>query len=112
MPYVQLDSNGYILSLRQTIDDDHQEYKRPTDPDVINFLTRNEEKSQSKNVLAESDKDIARASEDLIYLLISKNIILFTELPDALQNKLLGREKLRSSLHGVMDNFLDDGEVL
>ena len=112
MPYVQRDNNGLILSLRQSPDKDHQEYQQPTDLDIIHFLTDSEQIDQSKQALAESDKDIARVTEDLIHLLISKNTLLFTELPQAVQNKLLGREKLRSHLHSVMEDFLDDSESL
>ena len=60
-----------------------------------------------KSALADSDRDLARATEDLIQLLIEKNLILFTELPEAVQQKLLNRERLRSSLQQA-DSFLDD----
>ena len=112
MPYVQYDKNGLMLSLRQTADQYHQEYKHPTDPEIVKFLTAQDAIEPSKDALAESDKDIARVTEDLINLLISKNLILFTELPEAVQHKLLGRERLRSRLNGVMENFLDDDESL
>jgi hypothetical protein len=112
MPYIRRDSNGSILSLTQTMDSLHQEYIHPTEKELIEFLTGKEQIDLSKSALAESDKDIARVTEDLINLLISKNIILFTELPEAVQQKLLGREKLRSNLTGVMENFLDDDESL
>ena len=112
MPYAYRDNNGLVVSLTQTPDDQHQEYIPPTDKEVIEFLTGQEHVDLSKDALAESDRDIARVTEDLINLLISKNIILFTELPEAVQQKLLGREKLRSNLNGVMENFLDDDESI
>lgn len=112
MPYVKRDSDRNIHSITQYSDSDHQEFLAATSSEIVDFLTQQNEESLSKDVLAESDKDIARVTEDLINLLISKNIILFTELPEAVQAKLLRREKLRSSLNGVMDDFLDDNELL
>lgn len=112
MPYIKRNDDHSIHSIAQHKDNDHQEYLAATASDVVNFLSNQKEVDLSKHALAESDKEIARITEDLINLLISKNVILFTELPDAVQQKLLGREKLRSSLNGVMDNFLDDDELL
>jgi hypothetical protein len=112
MPYIQRNTHGGIVSLATAADELHTEYLKPTAKDVVEFLAYQGEVDLSKYALAESDKDIARVTEDLINLLISKNIILFTELPDAVQQKLLNREKLRSSLQGVMDNFLDDSDSI
>ncbi|MFT6387668.1 MAG: hypothetical protein ACJAUP_001040 [Cellvibrionaceae bacterium] len=112
MPYVKRNDDRSIHSIAQNKDDEHQEYLAATESDIANFLSGQKETDLSKHALAESDKEIVRVTEDLINLLISKNIILFTELPDAVQQKLLSREKLRSSLNGVMDNFLDEDELL
>lgn len=60
--------------------------------------------------LKSSDLDIARITEDLIYLLVQKNVILFTELPEIVQEKLLSRETLRDKLSGVMLSPLSDDE--
>jgi len=62
--------------------------------------------------LQKSDADIARVTEDLIYLLVQKNIILFTELPEAVQAKLLSREKLRDELSGRVVSPLSDDETI
>lgn len=112
MPYIKRDANGAIVSLTQSTDAEHTEYIQPTSNEVIDFLAGCDETDLSRQALAESDKDIARITEDLIYLLISKNIILFTELPEAVQQKLLHREKLRAHLTGVMENFLDEDESI
>ncbi len=112
MPYIKRNSDGSIVSLSHVSDEFHQEQISATSNEIVEYLSKQKEMELSKSALAESDKDIARVTEDLINLLISKNIILFTELPQAVQEKLLGREKLRSSLNGVMDNFLDDDESI
>ncbi len=112
MPYIKRNSNGSIDSLGLSLSDEHPEYIAATDYELIDFLSFNNEAELSMHALAESDRDIARVTEDLIHLLISKNLILFTELPPAVQQKILGREKLRSSISGDIDNFLIDDESL
>ena len=112
MPYVKRDPNDNIVSITQKTGGEHTEYLSPTSDEIVDFLSANNEADLSKYALAESDRDIARVTEDLIHLLISKNIILFTDLPDRVQQKLLNREKLRSSLSDGMNNFLDDEESI
>jgi len=62
--------------------------------------------------LAASDPELARVTEDLIGVLVKKGVILFTDLPDAVQNKLLDREALRSKLQGSPVSFLSDDDTL
>jgi hypothetical protein len=113
MPYIKRNLDGSIGSLSLSLNDEHPERISATDHDLIEFLSFNNEIEISKFALSESDKDIARITEDLVHLLISKNIILFTDLPPVVQKKLLAREKLRSNLtDDVQDNFLHDDETI
>jgi hypothetical protein len=115
MPYFQRDTNGTIVSLRREQDDAHTDFLAPTHPEVISFLTaekQNSDHNKAKETLSESDHDFARATEDLIHLLIQKNIILFTELPPEVQAKMAGREKLRSNLQDSPYNFLDTSDSI
>lgn len=112
MPYIKRKLDGSIDSLSLSLNEEHPERISATNRELIEFLSFNNETEISKFALAESDKDISRVTEDLVYLLISKNIILFTELPQAVQTKLLSRAKLRSNLVDTADNFLHDDEIL
>lgn len=116
MPYIQRDTSGVIISLNHEQDAQHEEYLAPTHIEIVEFLTErpdlNTDHHSAKETLQESDQDFARATEDLIQLLIEKNIILFTELPNAVQTKMLGRKKLRSTLNGQSNSFLDDEESI
>jgi hypothetical protein len=115
MPYLQRDSNGVIASLRHQSDDLHNEFLAPTHPEIIRFLTSSKEQqdtAKAKETLSESDQDFARATEDVINLLIKKNIILFTDLPAEVQAKMAGREKLRSNLQNSPYNFLDNSDSI
>lgn len=112
MPYVQRDNHNNILSITQNSGPDHKEYLSPTDAEIVSFLANSPEPDSAKATLSESDGNFTRATEDLIHLLIKKNIILFTELPPEVQIKMSAREKLRSNLNENPYNFLDDGESL
>ena len=115
MPYFQRDSNDVIISLRHQSDDEYTEFLAPTHPKIIAFLTSSKEQQDTntaKQTLSESDQDFARATEDVINLLIEKNIILFTDLPTEVQEKMAGREKLRSNLQNSPYNFLDNSDSI
>ncbi|BFM11182.1 hypothetical protein R50072_13350 [Simiduia litorea] len=113
MPYVKRDSAGRIVSLHGSAEEAGEQLSA-SHPEVERFLAQTTMPTPDayKRALAESDQDIARITEDLIHLLISKNLILFTDLPNVVQQKLLDREKLRSHLQEAEDNFLDDSELL
>ncbi len=59
-----------------------------------------------------TDAELARVTEDLIGVLVKKGVIIFTDLPDAVQRKLLDREALRTKLQGGAVSFLSDDETL
>lgn len=111
MPYAIRNSQGEITALLRDPAIGAEELLSSTDPEVEAFISDNADQSPQL-ALADSDKDIARVTEDLIHLLTAKNLILFTELPTAVQQKLLNRERLRSSLQGSIDNFLDEEESI
>ena len=57
--------------------------------------------------LARTDLALIRVVEDLIATLIDKNLLRFTDLPDAAQAKLLHRSSLRRSASQL--DLLEDG---
>jgi len=74
--------------------------------------TEEQQKQAVFEALHRSDLEVARVTEDLIYLLIQKNVILFTELPDIVQEKLLSREYLRDKLVGAVVSPISEDETL
>jgi len=64
------------------------------------------------SALQQSDGDIARVTEDLICLLVQKSVILFTDLPEIVQEKLLSREKLRDQLNAGSVSILSEGDTI
>jgi hypothetical protein len=71
--------------------------------DYLDFL----ERSLAKNdPFRESDIHLARVLEDLITLLIERNMIRFTDLPSAAQKRLNDRQSLRKKTQ--LSTLLDD----
>ncbi|MFV1923079.1 MAG: hypothetical protein ACMZ63_10825 [Methylotenera sp.] len=64
------------------------------------------------HALSSSDAGLARVTEDLIAVLVRKGTILFTDLPETVQTKLLAREALRSQLGEQSVSPLSDDETL
>lgn len=56
----------------------------------------------------QTDLEFVRVLEDLIELMMSKNLIQFTELPEASQTKMLARQKLRRKLKSHLDLLGND----
>ncbi|WP_373018542.1 hypothetical protein [Thiomicrorhabdus sp.] len=83
------------------------------DPQLKEFLKNSPNSEEMiKTVLDNLDLSMVRVIEDLIDLLIDKDLIRFTDLPDAVQNKLLFKKSIRSSLQEDKDSPLHDEELL
>lgn len=61
--------------------------------------------------LADSDAGLARITEDLIDILITRGVIHFTDFPPAAQAKLLQRRQTRATLSKRL-KLLEDGDDL
>lgn len=59
--------------------------------------------------LADSDAGLARVTEDLIDILITRGLIQFTDFPPAAQAKLLQRRQTREMIASRL-KLLDDGD--
>lgn len=94
MPYVKYDEAGRIIAVDLAPGDNLREVA-PDSPDLHAFLAH---LGADSNPLETSDLKFIRAIEDLIDLLISKNVICITDLPVAVQSKLLERRSMRQSL--------------
>lgn len=98
MPYIERSADGKIIGLR-TIPGPHSvEEKSLTDEEIVDFLKDNLDNKFLKSLLAHSDAGLIRLLEDLIDLLTKKNIILFTELPEKAQAKIIEREQIRERI--------------
>ena len=98
MPYIERSADGKIIGLRTVAGPNSTETKSLTDDEILNFLKDNLDNTFLKSLLAQSDAGLIRLLEDLIDLLTKKNIILFTELPEKAQEKIIEREQIREKI--------------
>ncbi len=113
MPYVLRGPDGKIDAIFQNPREGADEEVQPDDPEVKAFLSAGLaeaelEMRQARDRLAVSDLELVRVFEDVIEIMIDKGLILITDLPEAAQDKLMERQKLREKL--VFLHQLPDGE--
>jgi hypothetical protein len=109
MLYVERAEDGKIIALHSSPEPDAGEQKTKIDEEILDFLHTTVSADSRKLLLSLSDMGIIRLLEDLIELLIQKNIILFTELPQQAQQKITERKRLRETIISeslMVDNIL------
>ena len=98
MPFVKRDSVGRIIAASNAPTNEASEELAVDSPELRAFI---EELAGEKGIFESSDMKMIRAIEDVIDLLISKNVICITDLPGAVQSKLMERRSLRHSLNAL-----------
>jgi len=106
MPYVIRNQTGQIVSISDKLDTACNEELALGHPEVQAFL------EAAKQQLSSSDAETIRVLEDLVELLIRKKLILFTDLPDAAQQKLAERQRMRSELNALHDLMVGEEDIL
>jgi len=122
MPYVARDNNGRIVEVAETPSKITGEHLALDDPELVGFLSgedgaRPKERihGASREIQSEleaSDLELVRVIEDLIGVLIEKQVIMMTDLPKAAQTKLSKRFRLRSKLQDLGNIVGDPEEVM
>lgn len=107
MLYVERDGNGKINALHSSPHPNADEQKTIMDEEILEFLHTTVSADSRKLLLSLSDMGIIRLLEDLIDLLIQKNIIHFTELPEQAQERITERKRLRETMTS-QDLMVDD----
>ncbi len=112
MLYVQRDADGNIIALSREPASGSDETLPPSDPEVLKFIATGSDRHPSLQFLSTSDLDLIRVLEDLVDVLIQKNIIRFTDLPDSAQQKLLHRKSARNALQTGEQFILEQDDIL
>ena len=113
MLYGLRDNAGKLVAIgEQAISEQWQELDDASD-EVIQFLQRQSPNGETQ-ALEDSDAAFIRVLDDLIELMIEKQLIQFTELPQPAQDKLLKRRWYRQQLKGDDDttHLMDSQEGL
>ena len=106
MPFIKRNDRGQICGISLTPQDGHLKSTPEDAPELEAFLQQLED---AQGLISGTDMPLVRVLEDLIDLLIDREVIRFTDLPDAAQRKLMNRRRLRAALKPGLD-LLDDGE--
>ena len=97
MPYVKRDQNGEIIAIWKDAPEPGCEHLPDGDPQLAVFLSATKANGQFSIA---SDLQMVRVIEDVINILIAKHVIVLTDLPEAVQNKLLQQRSRRENLLG------------
>jgi hypothetical protein len=111
MPYVQRDSTGRISAISVESAGAMTEWVEPDADELKAYVAQIAGAAHTPEVahaLSESDHALIRVVDDLVNVLVEKNLMRFTDLPDAAQKKLLERRSLRQSLTAL--KLLGDDE--
>ena len=95
MAYIFKNAQGVVVaaSVAESFGEDWT-FVEDNSKEYLEFL----ENSLAKNALfRESDIQLARVLEDLISMLIERNLIRFTDFPQAAQNRLNDRQSMRKN---------------
>lgn len=97
MPYVKRDAAGHIVATRLEAAEDYEPLPCGA-PELVDYMRK---LGLEQNSLEQSDMRLVRVLEDLIDLLIARDLIRFTDLPRPAQEKLLERRSLRQSMNAL-----------
>src|ERR1700679_2090874 len=106
MPYILRDETGKIarISARSL---HGGELVPHSHPEVVAWLTAHgQNPKQVEDALGElrrTDGEMSRAVEDVIMVLLKKNVLKLTDLPKAVQDRMQFRVKLRVIIQDVYD---------
>jgi hypothetical protein len=86
-------------------------------PELLEFLAQHTDNplSSAKDALNFTDCELVRVIEDIVEVLIEKNLIMFTDLPEAAQNKISSRTRIRHDLRRLrsLENvMLGENDIL
>jgi len=106
MPFILRDASGKVnrVSVRALVGAEAVPHHHP---DVIEFLKeRQQDPKQIEDALAElrtTDVEMTRAIEDLIMVLLKKNVIKMSDLPRQVQDRMALRVRLRAKIEDAYE---------
>ena len=111
MPYVIRDEKGNIIELFDTFKTGEEQWLEPDSEEIVMFLKMLQTSKRAKSSLIRTDNDMARVVDDLIDILMKKQVFTFTELPEAVQSKLNDRRKSRKDMN-YLSNLISDDDTI
>ena len=106
MIYVKRDATGQVTAISKEPMEGFEQTDESAASEIEEMLA-----SSSDSLFQNSDLEFIRVLDDVIDLLISKNLVLFTELPEVVQEKYTQRTQMRERRRDSL-NLLEDDEIL
>lgn len=106
--YVRRDEQGAVQSLSLVQDDWHAEALSTQSDALKDFSQRI---AALSNPMQASDLGLARVLEDLIDLLVDKQLLRYTDLPQEACSKLQARRQMRGSIRSLKLIGDEDGLI-
>ena len=106
MPYILRDEHGAVVkaSARSLVGGELVPHSHP---EVVAFLkAHGQEPKQVEEALSElrrTDNEMARAVEDVIMVLLKKNVLKLSDLPKAVQDRMQLRVKMRVIIQDIYE---------
>ena len=108
MPYVVRDKNGCVVSVIASPSSEDNGRLEASDASIKDLLRNDSVTKELQEVLVASDLSFVRVLEDLISVLLDKEILLLTELPEAAQEKILERKHIRRKISDLSRLVVDE----
>lgn len=102
MPYIERDANNQIVAIYKANPNKESVHRLEemdaTMHEVLSFLLPETWAVDTAKFLQQTDLSMVRVVEDLVTVLIDKNVLAFTDLPEAAVTKILLRRRLREKM--------------
>ena len=111
MPYVKRNRSGEVAAVFAERQADATEFVAEDADDLKPLVGNRSAVADPKKVLTESDLDLIRVIEDLVAVLMHKNIIQPTDLPPEARVKLLKRRRLRGEMDRLAGLIVEEETI-
>jgi hypothetical protein len=108
MFYAERDQAGTIIAIKRYPGGDNVDQKPLSEQEVEAFLASEFGRTSYEVMLRAADQKMIRVLDDLIDVLVRKNIIMLTDLPDEAREKLGSRQEVRRRMHDEGDDLTVD----
>ena len=98
MRYVARDESGSILAVYGEPQPGADEALPVDSPELLSFVLGQDAEMALRAYMASTDADLLRIIEDLINVLIDRNVVMLSDFPIGAQKKLLRRATIRNKL--------------
>ena len=99
MFYAERDKQGIIIAIRRDSGGDNVDTEPLSGEELEEFLASEFGRSSYLLLLRSADRNMIRVLDDLIEVLIKKNVIMLTDLPEEAREKLGKRQEVRRRMH-------------